>query len=99
MELTAFASITEITTTALESLWQLARKSACVSRSEFDAYFDGLSVGTSIRLASIEPFNKSIPLQTLRNMWPDFIPPQGFRYLSAAEVGKIGRASTKLKVA
>lgn len=90
MELTAFAWIESVTQAPLNLLWQTARDAASVSRSEFNAYFQGLDRGTALHLARIEPLPAAIGLDRLREVWRGFHPPQGFRYLSSSDLALLG---------
>ena len=88
-ELAATFDIQGVTRTPLHLLWQMVRDVACVTRKEFDAYFDGLETGVAIRLGKVEPLHAPISLKALRTHWPGFQPPQGFRYLDEVEVSRV----------
>ncbi len=90
MELVAFAWIESVTQAPLGLLWQTARDSASVSRSEFYEYFRGLDCGIALHLRQIEPLSSSIGLDRLREVWQGFHPPQGYRYLAESDLAALG---------
>lgn len=90
MELVATAWMSSVTQEPLGPLWQTAKDSAFVSRSEFHEYFSGLELGTALHLCRVEPFASAITLERLRKLWRGFQPPQGFRYISDSELSAIG---------
>lgn len=81
MELVAQFQVDSIVRAPLGLLWQLVRRDAGVSKSEFDAYFAGLDSGVAIHISSVAPLPMPIPLSELRRVWRGFHPPQGFRYI------------------
>ncbi len=89
MELVATFHVASVICAPLGLLWQLVRETAAVSRREFDQYFSGLANGVAIHIADVSEFQRPIPLTALRTVWPGFHPPQGFRYVEAADFCKI----------
>lgn len=79
-------TVKSVDSSELRDLWQVTRKVAAVSNSEFDAYFDGLNRGVGIWIANTQRYSASVSLTDLRNWIPGFHPPQGFRYLNQQEV-------------
>ncbi len=69
----------------LKDLWQKVRKKAGVTRQEFDAYYDGVSVGVGIffKVQDVQQLDEPITLDILKQQ--RFQPPQGFRYATASE--------------
>lgn len=82
-------TVENVTETRLEPLWRRARGTAAVTREQFHSYFDGLETGIGIWVGQVRPFQSPISLWSLRNLWPGFHPPQGFRYLTSHEVGAL----------
>lgn len=99
MELAAEAWVESVTQAPLNLLWQAVRYEASVSRNEFDAYFNGLELGTALHLKRVRPLADTISLERLRELWQGFHPPQGFRYLREAELEAIGMTSQAKRVA
>ena len=79
-------TVESVDSCGLHELWQVTRKVAAVSNSEFDAYFDGLDRGVGIWIANSQRYSSTVSLTELRDSIPGFHPPQGFRYLSTHEV-------------
>ncbi len=91
-------TVKSVDSSELHDLWQVARKVAAVSSSEFDAYFDGLDRGVGIWIANTQRYPAPVPLADLRNSIPGFHPPQGFRYLNDHEIKiieNLARGKTK----
>jgi predicted transcriptional regulator len=86
MELVASFWVTSVVRAPLGMLWQSVSDVAGITRREFDAYFEGLEFGVSIRISGLDEFPKPVPLSDLRTIWRGFHPPQGFRYLDAGDV-------------
>lgn len=95
MELAGMFQIRSVTCSNLESLWQLTRERAAITRQQFDDYFIGLETGVAIQISDVIRFPNPIPLDTLRAEWPGFHPPQGFRYIDWSRLAKLGIASLK----
>jgi predicted transcriptional regulator len=70
----------------LTDLWREFNARSCVTRAEFDEYFDGLGEGTAIEVSSAKSTTPQIPLDELRKVWPGFHPPQTLMYLSEPPV-------------
>ncbi len=79
-------TVENVTETRLEPLWRRTRATAAVTREQFNSYFDGLETGIGIWVGQVRPFQSPISLWSLRNLWPGFHPPQGFRYLTPQEI-------------
>lgn len=90
MEIVAEFRIAEIVRLPLVLLWQTVRDQAGVTRRAFDSYFAGLEFGVGIRLGNVDEFHEPIALERLRSIWQGFRPPQGFCYVDAADVRKLG---------
>jgi len=89
MELAATFQVASVTRAPLKKLWQLVRESASVTRWEFDSYFHGLDTGVAIHLDDVAVLNTPVPLQVIREHWPGFQPPQGFRYVTPDDAARI----------
>lgn len=90
-------TVEAIITARLDPLWRRTRGIAAVTRNEFRSYFDGLETGVGICVGQAQPFRSPIPLCALRNLWPGFQPPQGFRYLTSEEVSKLLELASNLE--
>ena len=69
-----------------ESLWKKVCDGAGISKTEFDAYYEGANLGYGIILQKVLPLENPISLNELRKLWGNFHPPQSYKYLSQQEV-------------
>lgn len=76
----------------LPSLWSEVRHGACVSRAVFDEYYAGTQTGFAIVFGEVRRLDHPIGLRRLRELLPDFRPPQCYRYLSLQDVESLGIA-------
>lgn len=86
MELVASFQVASLVQGPLDLLWRSVRKTAGISRLEFDAYFSGLETGVAIGIGGITRLPTPIPLRELRRIWAGFQPPQGFRYVDWSQI-------------
>ena len=63
------------------SLWRKVRNDAGISRRQFDEYYVGVSTAYAIVLNAVKLLPEPVTLSRLRQVWPDFHPPQCYRYL------------------
>ncbi len=68
-------------------LWPFVEQKACVSREEFDSYYKGSRLAVGIFFSDARTVDNPLRLQEIREMWPDFHPPQGYRYLASMNSG------------
>ncbi len=69
-----------------EALWRMVEGKAGLTRREFKAYFSGASRGCGIFFTDVLSLQKPVTLQSLRERWPAFQPPQGYCYLAQREM-------------
>ncbi len=65
---------------SVSQLWRCYAGAACIERSSFNRYFDGLEDGYAILLSEVRRFKNSISVERLRKRF-GFVPPQSFRYI------------------
>jgi predicted transcriptional regulator len=85
-ELAGVVRVVDITVTDPRTLWQLAGRRAGVDRQEYDAYFGGARTAVGIRICCPRRLNRPVSLEAIKEVWPGFHPPQGYIYLSPAQV-------------
>lgn len=78
-------------------LWKDVRHHAGVTRRQFDEYYIGAAKAYGIFLNSVTRFREPVDLSHLRALWPDFHPPQSYRYLDLSQVSLIRPHNKKLK--
>jgi predicted transcriptional regulator len=66
-------------------LWPAVEHFACISRKEFDTYYKGSRLAVAIFFLKAQPVNKPLRLGEIRERWPEFHPPQGYRYLASMD--------------
>lgn len=67
-------------------LWHKVENKAGINRKTFDSYYEGATLGYGILLKKSFPFNKPIDLETIKEKWSEFRPPQSYHYLKPQEV-------------
>ena len=77
--LTGIAEIEDVVKQSPDDMWNQFSAEACVTRTEFDTYFEGLDSGFAIKLRGARPLRRPLPLAELRNRF-SFKPPQSFVY-------------------
>lgn len=97
MELVASFQIESVYRKPLDGLWRSVRNVAGVTRDEFDCYFDGLDAGVAIQIGTVTKFAKPVSLDKLRAAWAGFHPPQGFRYITDADLAKLDMPKLRTK--
>lgn len=72
-----------VVTQQLDQLWQTHGPQSSVSHDEFRFYFQGLDEGVAILVEKAFSLENPevIDLEKLRQFYPGFHPPQGFRYI------------------
>ena len=75
-----YATIEDVKYRSLRQIWRLYGQRACIEKSDFDAYFAGLTKGYAIILGQVKVLKKQIAAATLLEEF-DFVPPQSFRYI------------------
>jgi predicted transcriptional regulator len=78
--------VDEIIEALPEMLWENVKHKAGISRSQFDDYYSGTSLAYGIFLRDTWKLEQPITLDTLRDRWPNFKPPQGYHYISNDDV-------------
>ncbi len=80
MAICGVITIKDIIKTHPQELWNLVKDYAGVSRVEFETYFEEKVLGYGLLIdeaISIDP----IPLEEIRKLFPEFTPPQNYRYI------------------
>jgi predicted transcriptional regulator len=79
--LCAILIVEEIVTAEPSKLWACVKKGADVTEEEYYDYFNDATFGCGIFFSDVQIFPSPLSLKALKEMWPDFHPPQGFYYL------------------
>ncbi|MBI4320056.1 MAG: ASCH domain-containing protein [Chloroflexi bacterium] len=67
------------------NLWDKVQNDAGITRKQFDAYYLGASIGFGIFVSRTWSFPEPLELVRLRQLLPNFRPPQAYRYLTDDE--------------
>lgn len=86
--------VDKVVTDRPRQLWDIVQDKAGITRKEFNAYYAGASEGYGIFFSDVLSLHKPLNLETLRQEWPSFHPPQGYCYLT--EEKEYGELSSKL---
>ncbi len=81
MAVVASAVVEQVFTDSPAALWLRVRKTAGVSAVEYRAYFTGAARASAICLSSVRALERPIGLSELRQHWPEFRPPQSYRFV------------------
>ncbi len=76
---------------APEQLWPRVRDHAGMTRQEFNTYYAGAEMGFAIVLQTVGRYSNPVTLDTLREQWPGFHPPQGYQYVSYERAKAVSR--------
>lgn len=66
------------------NIWKKFGTSACISKDEFDRYFNKYRLAIAIKFQNVVPLIPGLTLTDLRKKIPDFHPPQHFLKLRKA---------------
>jgi predicted transcriptional regulator len=70
-------------------VWREARDRAAVTKREFISYFEGAITAFAIFLEQPKRLPAPVPLGSIRRNWPEFSPPQSYRYLTPEDARRL----------
>jgi predicted transcriptional regulator len=73
------ARIKDVSKLSINQIWKNHRKEACISKSDFDNYFEGIDFGFVVFLDNIKRLKKRVAVSDLEDY--GIVPPQSYRYL------------------
>ncbi len=74
--------VKKIVEAPLRVLWKKVQNYAGINRNEFNLYYTGANVGYGIFLKKAWRLAEPLHLESLKKEWPNFHPPQIYRYLT-----------------
>lgn len=86
--ITGIGKIQAVQKKPLWELWKAVARRTGGSMEEFYAYYSGRREGVAIFLDTFWPFSKPLSLMEIRQLKPDFHPPQNYLYLHGLEFQK-----------
>lgn len=84
--LCGIVQVREVQIGEVDEMWQSVRKQAGVTRDQYDTYFTGSKQAVGIVLENPRTLPAPVSLSELRRVWPEFHPPQSFRYLNEDQI-------------
>ncbi|MEX1028133.1 MAG: ASCH domain-containing protein [Candidatus Paceibacterota bacterium] len=84
--LCGIVQIEEVRVGGVRDMWPQVGKQAGVTKEEYESYFCGCKKTVAIVLMNPSSLVEPVSLDQLRKAWPNFHPPQGFRYLEDEQV-------------
>ena len=83
-----FGLVQQIIETSPEKMWAENSSLLGIDKSRFDDYYNGKNRAIGIEIENIQPI-EPLHLENLRNITPNFQPPQIYKYVSELEFCKI----------
>lgn len=68
-----------------EGIWEIVSEWAGLDKSDFDAYYSGRDIAYALEIVDVWEFEDAPSLETLRQMWCNFVVPQSWRYVKPDE--------------
>jgi len=68
-----------------EEIWEIVSENAGIDKSDYDAYYSGRDIAYALEIVDVWEFEDAHPLETLRQMWGNFVVPQSWRYVKPDE--------------
>ena len=69
-----------------EEIWTMVENLAQVKKRDFDTYFEGQTVAYAFEITEVWESQKLVPLNDLREQFPNFAVPQSWRYVRKNEL-------------
>lgn len=90
-----YARIRDVQRLDAGDLWVRHAEAACISKEEFERYFQGVEVGYAVLLDKVRSLETPVSAQALRRKF-GLTPPQSYRYLDETRVSELidGRIQT-----
>ena len=79
--LCAILKVEKIITAELNELWVRVQIGADITEEEYFDYFNDSTAGCGIFFDDVHILPSPLSLEALKEIWPNFHPPQGFYYL------------------
>lgn len=87
--------IAEIEVRGVEDMWNRHHEQLGIDYNRYLSYFEGVAMATGLHVGELYPLDPVIPLQQIRELIPDFVPPQGITWVRD-EVGRYEKFLSKL---
>lgn len=80
-----YFTVKKVVREPIGDLWERVKDKAGVTPEEFYNYYRGVELGVGIFFKQIKLFNNPIDLESLRQCFYNFRPPQSYRYLNSMD--------------
>lgn len=84
-------AVKEVLTETPVALWKNYHEELGIDKKRYFEYYKDIGIAVGIVLTSTQRFLEKIPLETIRKDFPQFSPPQTFKYFQRDEVIKAYR--------
>ena len=75
----------EVRTGTPEEIWEVVANSACIEKSDFDAYYAGRDIAYALEITEVWEYSEPMGLSELRETFQNFVAPQSWRYVKPEE--------------
>jgi predicted transcriptional regulator len=89
------ASVQSTTAARVGALWKRFGHDTGITKATFDSYFEDCKEGVAIELANYRKLEQPLDVEQLRALWPDFAPPQSFRYVPGSVLSRLTASATQ----
>lgn len=86
--ITAIAIIKRILILSPQEMWKENSNKLGISKDDFDTYYNQCPTSVGIELENVHKLNDEILLSAIKGIYPNFSPPQTFKYLNKFETLK-----------
>lgn len=85
-------TVKEVVTDTPVALWNTYHNELGIDKKRYFEYYKDMGIAVGIVLTSVQKFPEKIPLETIRKDFPQFTPPQTFKYFQRNELIKAYKA-------
>jgi predicted transcriptional regulator len=86
----AHCRVDRVVSDSQDSVWSLVAHRAAIDPIAFKRYYAGLGIAHAIFFFEVVPLAEPISLDALRRGWPEFTPPQSYRYVPSDKTTVLG---------
>lgn len=82
--------IDKVTELPVKQIWKQFGQAACIEKTDFENYFDGIKFGLALSLGKVTALDEVVDKEDMLDRW-GIRPPQSYMYLSAEIASAISR--------
>lgn len=87
--------ISEVEKLSVDEMWQRYHARLGIAHEDYRAYFEGVAEAVGLHVGELQALDPGVPLDEIRKLVPDFVPPQGIAWLRD-EVGRFKKLLPRL---